>query len=201
MYGDKVNTFFVANGMSELRFDDPTDVTPFSSMDGSEDGINLEFSSANGFGSKRPRKVISPISNRSRQAGSRIPVRRPVRKKAGTRIGSGLKRAWENSPHKAVGDAIRRATSPEAQARRQANKNRRLAIREGQQMTQQQIAQNLGKTDPTEAMILQQLAQAPATPTPAPSGMSRNMKIGLVIGGLAVATIVAVVVIKKMRTK
>lgn len=201
MYGDKVNTFFVANGMSELRFNDPGDVTPFSSMDGSEDGINLEFSSANGFGSKTPRKVIPAISSRSRQSVSRVPVRRPVRRKTGTRIGSGLKRAWENNPYRALGKAINRATSPEAQARRQANKNRRLAIKEGQQMTQQQIAQNLGKTDQTEAMILQQLAQTPNSNTPTQTGMSRNMKIGLIVGGLAVATIVAVVVIKKMRSK
>ena len=43
----KVNRFFVANGMSELRKGGGHDVSPFSMMDGSIDD-NIEFSNARG---------------------------------------------------------------------------------------------------------------------------------------------------------
>ena len=155
----KVNRFFVANGMSELRKGGGHDVSPFSMMDGSIDD-NIEFSNAR---------------------GSKLRKKKPSKRKTG-----------------------RKKTTGKFVDKFHERQDRRLAIKEQQAKSQQAVAENIGKTSPEEAKLMEQLAQTTpdtnANPT-AKTGMKPALKWGLIIGGVAVVGVVVFIVIKKMKKK
>jgi cobalamin biosynthesis Mg chelatase CobN len=85
---------------------------------------------------------------------------------------------------------------------RQDRKNRKLAIKEKEAETQRATAEALSKTDPAEAKLMEQLASGDADKKATENtGMSRGLKIGLIVGGIVVAGVITIVVIRKMRAK
>lgn len=91
-----------------------------------------------------------------------------------------------------------------AEARQKARmdrKDRALAIKEKSAETQKSVAENIGKTSPEEAKLLESLASDPTKTTPAPSGMSKGLKIGLIVGGVLVVGTIVFIVIRKMKNK
>ena len=89
----------------------------------------------------------------------------------------------------------------ERQDARAERKDRKLAIKEKTAETQKSVAENIGKTSPEEAKLLESLASDPTKTTPAPSGMSKGMKIGLIVGGVLVVGTIVFIVIRKMKNK
>ena len=85
---------------------------------------------------------------------------------------------------------------------RQDRKNRKLSIKEKEAETQRATAEALSKTDPAEAKLMEQLASGDADKKATENtGMSRGLKIGLIVGGIVVAGVITIVVIRKMRAK
>jgi len=155
----KLNRFFVANGMSELRKGGGHDVSPFSMMDGSIDD-NIEFSNA---------------------SGSKLRKKKSTTRKAG-----------------------RKKTTGKFIDKFHERQDRRLAIKEQQAKSQQAVAENIGKTSPEEAKLMEQLAQTNPDATnnaTAKPGMKPALKWGLIIGGVLVVGVVAVVLIKKFKKR
>jgi len=88
----------------------------------------------------------------------------------------------------------------ERQEARADRKDRKLAIKEKTAETQKSVAENIGKTSPEEAKLLESLASDDQTKTtPAPSGMSKGLKIGLIVGGVLVVGTIVFLVIRKMK--
>ena len=87
------------------------------------------------------------------------------------------------------------------QKARMDRKDRALAIKEKSAETQKSVAENIGKTSPEEAKLLESLASDPTKTTPAPSGMSKGLKIGLIVGGVLVVGTIVFIVIRKMKNK
>lgn len=85
---------------------------------------------------------------------------------------------------------------------RQDRKNRKLAIKEKEAETQRATAEALSKTDPAEQKLMEQLASGDADKKATENtGMSKGLKIGLIVGGIVVAGVITIVVIRKMRAK
>jgi hypothetical protein len=85
---------------------------------------------------------------------------------------------------------------------RQDRKDRKLSIKEKEAETQRATAEALSKTDPAEAKLMEQLASGDADKKATENtGMSRGLKIGLIVGGIVVAGVITIVVIRKMRAK
>jgi hypothetical protein len=172
----EVERFMVANGFTQFNPNvNYHDVSPFSSMDGSYLNANDEFSEM-----ETVQLEFSNASGRKRRKGrkgaSRGRTRRDERKK----------RRFER------------------QDARQDRKNRKLAIKEQDSATQKSVADSLGQTSPEEALLMQQLAMGDANQTKtadAGQGMSKGLKIGLIVGGVAVLGLVTFLVIRKMRKK
>ena len=90
----------------------------------------------------------------------------------------------------------------ERQEARADRKDRKLAIKEKTAETQKSVAENIGKTSPEEAKLLESLASDDQTKTtPASTGMSKGMKIGLIVGGVLVVGTIVFLVIRKMKKK
>lgn len=89
------------------------------------------------------------------------------------------------------------------QKARLKRKDRNLAIKEKSAQTQKTVAENIGKTSPEEAKLLETLANdstLKSTPE-TPKGMSKGLKIGLIVGGVLLAATITFVVIRKMKKK
>jgi hypothetical protein len=89
------------------------------------------------------------------------------------------------------------------QKARLKRKDRNLAIKEKSAQTQKTVAENIGKTSPEEAKLLESLSNdstSKSTPA-APKGMSKGLKIGLIVGGILIAATITFVVIRKMKKK
>jgi hypothetical protein len=92
----------------------------------------------------------------------------------------------------------RMATRQKARADR---KDRKLKIKEQQSETQKKVAEDLGKEDPATLKLMESLATDDTKKADAPKGMSKGLKIGLIVGGVVIAGIVTILVIKKMKAK
>jgi hypothetical protein len=101
----------------------------------------------------------------------------------------------------------KKGTSPRRQRgggtmsdRRQTRRDDRNARKRQETQVQQKAIQDVQKQAQADAQLLAQLNQptTPTIPTPTAS-MSRNTKIALTIGGVAVALFVGFVVYKKMK--
>jgi hypothetical protein len=97
-----------------------------------------------------------------------------------------------------------RRRQDERQKARLDRKSRRIAIKEKEAETQRKLAEDMGKSSPEEALMMQQLAMGDTNQTKttdAGQGMSKGLKIGLIVGGVAVLGLVTFLVIRKMRKK
>jgi flagellar capping protein FliD len=166
----KVQHFFLANGLSELKNGTFNDVSPFQSFDGQVNDsefpettdIMLEFSNASGRRIKRKAKKTGGM-----------------RKRRTTRL------ARKDNRQQARIDA----------------RSRRLDIKQQEADTQKKVAEKLGTIAPEEAKLMEQLAKDTASTSPAKTGLSKNAKIGIGIGVVAVVGLIAFVVIRKMNSK
>ena len=165
--------YMVANGFSEFRpNEDYLDVSPYSAMDGTVLNANDEFPITE--------DLFLEFSN-----------------------ASGKKKGRKGKKRKGLFSRMRRRQD-ERQKARLDRKNRRIGVKEKEAETQRLLAENVGKTSPEEAMLMQQLASGDQNQTKsadAGQGMSKGLKIGLIVGGVLVAGVIAIVVIRKMRAK
>jgi hypothetical protein len=86
------------------------------------------------------------------------------------------------------------------QQARLERKDRKLKIKESQADTQKKVAEDLTKEDPATQKLMETLA-TDDTKKDTPTGISKGLKIGLIVGGVLVAGVIAFVVIRKMRNK
>lgn len=85
---------------------------------------------------------------------------------------------------------------------REERRNRKLAIKEKEADTQRKTAEALSKTDPAEQKLMEQLASGDDQKKASENtGMSKGLKIGLIVGGIVIAGVVTFVVIRRMRAK
>jgi len=92
----------------------------------------------------------------------------------------------------------RMATRQKARADR---KDRKLKIKESETETQRKVAEDLTKEDPATQKLMESLVADDTKKADAPKGMSKGLKIGLIVGGVLVAGVIAFVVIRKMKNK
>jgi hypothetical protein len=86
------------------------------------------------------------------------------------------------------------------QKARAERKDRKLKIKESEVATQKKVAEDLSKEDPSTQKLMETLAQDDKK-TESTTGMSKGLKIGLIVGGVVVAGVIAIVVIRKMKKK
>lgn len=101
---------------------------------------------------------------------------------------------------KRSGSTIKSRTEARQKARLD-RKDRKLKIKESETDTQKKVAEDLSKEDPATQKLMETLASNDAKTTDAPKGMSKGLKIGLIVGGVVLAGVIAVVVIRKMKNK
>jgi flagellar capping protein FliD len=167
----KVTHFFLANGLSELKNGTYNDVSPFQSFDGQVN--DTEFPETT--------DIMLEFSNAS---GRRI--------KRKTKKTGGMRKSKTN----------RLARKDTRQQARINARSRRLDIKEKEAETQRKVAEKIGTTTPEEAKLMEQLAKDVQNPvTPTKTGLSKNAKIGIGIGVVAVVGLIAFVVIRKMNSK
>ena len=172
--------YMVANGLTEFRPNsDYHDVSPFSAMDGTVLNSNDEFPITE--------DIFLEFSNAS------------GKKKKGKAKRSSRKSARMDRREE------RRSKRDERRSKREERKDRRLAIKEQDSATQKKVAESVGQTSPEEALLMQQLAsgdnQLKTTNANQGQGMSKGLKIGLIVGGVVVLGVVSILVIRKMRKK
>ena len=87
------------------------------------------------------------------------------------------------------------------QKAREDRKDRKLKIKESQTDTQKKVAEDLSKEDPATQKLMETLVNEDKKSTDAPKGLSKGLKIGLIVGGVVLAGVIAIVVIRKMKSK
>jgi hypothetical protein len=177
--------YMVANGMTELKGDGfYNDVSPFSDFEGTiinqdefpeTSEIMLEFSNASG----RKRKTSG--SGKERRTGRRT--------KRGELKDSRERRREE-----------RHKSRMQAKQSRQDARKEKLAIKKGEADTQKQLAESLSQPSSDDA-LLNALKSAPAPTPDQPKGMSKGLKIGLIVGGLLVVGVGVYLIIRKKSKK
>lgn len=203
----RTEDFIVANGMSQL-YTGAQDVSPYSAFDDvlSNDANDIEFSEFN---------VSSGAMRRSRRKfkrggndGGGISSRNKER----------LNKAGNYYPPVAVARAVKRGRARRASGEKgragqfierageniKKNRSRKAEENKINAQQQQQIIEQVSKNAPTVEQLNALMGTAPtanvnATPTKEP--MSKTMKVVLIVGGIALAGIVAYVVYKKMKNK
>ena len=176
--------YMVANGFSELR--PPTvypDVSPYSAMDGTNLNSNDEFPETD--------ELFLEFSNAS---GKR-------KKKKPRKGGGGKARREERRAKRAEAKEARVSARKKRQDARADRKERKMALKEKEAQTQADVAKTVGQTSPEEQALLQQLAGAD-TGASAPEekkGMSQGLKVGLIVGGIVVAGIVTILIVRNMK--
>jgi len=93
-----------------------------------------------------------------------------------------------------------RSRMEQRQKARADRQDRKLKIKEQQAETQKKVAEDLSKEDPATQKLMETLA-TPDTKKDEPKGMSKGLKIGLIVGGVVLVGVVAFVVIRKMKAK
>ena len=173
--------YMVANGFTEFRPNSNYhDVSPFSAMDGTVLNSNDEFPESE--------DIFLEFSNASGK-------KKKGKAKRSSRKSARLDRREE-----------RRSKRDERRTKREERKDRKLAIKEQDSLTQKKVAESVGQTSPEEALLMQQLAsgdqnQLKTADASQGQGMSKGMKIGLIVGGVVVLGVVSILVIRKMRKK
>jgi len=164
-----VTHFITANGMTEFGRGNYNDVSPYSMFDGV---VNNE--------DEFPETMLLEFSNAS---GKR-------RKKTARKKSSTIRSRMEQ----------RQKGRGERKDQKLALKERKVGMKEEQSKTQQAIAENIGKTTPEELKLMESLTldETKKAVTP-PIGMSKTLKVGLIVGGVVVVGLIAFVVIRKMR--
>lgn len=190
----KVNRFFVANGLSELKDYTGRNISPFSNMDG-EICSNLEYSQVSGGRKSKPRKPYK-------------------RKKTWEKV-------LDYTPIGMAKKGVDSLTSEEAKSRRfkrqelrQGRKERRLSLKEKQAETQKELAKSLNQPSATDEALTKALTETPitttdvtksnpsvSTDTTTSNGMSKTTKNILIVGGVVVALTATILIIRKMRKK
>jgi hypothetical protein len=87
------------------------------------------------------------------------------------------------------------------QKARAERKDRKLKLKESEVETQKKVAEDLSKEDPASQKLMEALATDSTKTATAPTGMSKGLKIGLIVGGVVVVGVIAFVVIRKMKKK
>jgi hypothetical protein len=93
-----------------------------------------------------------------------------------------------------------RSRMEDRQKARLDRKDRKIKIKESQTETQKKVAEDLSKEDPATQKLMETLATDDSK-TPPKAGMSKGLKIGLIVGGILVLGGIAFVVIRKMKAK
>ena len=167
--------YMVANGFTQFNQGVYHDVSPYSSMDGENINNEDEFPQSD--------EMMLEFSNASGKKKKKKKSSGRSRRRGG--MFGGMRDRME---------ANRKA--------RQDRKNRKLSIKEKEAETQRATAEALSKTDPAEAKLMEQLASGDTDKKATENtGMSRGLKIGLIVGGIVVAGVITIVVIRKMRAK
>ena len=199
--------YMVANGLTEFRTNSVYhDISPFSAMDGTilnsndefpeTEEVFLEFSNASGKKKKKKgnfEKVFSYTPLGMAKAGVDSLTSEEAK---GRREERRSKRAERRDQRKDF-----RQTKKESKLDR---KSRRVGIKEQDSATQKAVAESLSQTSPEEAMLLNQISGGNNLKTADANqgqGMSKGMKIGLIVGGVVVLGVVSILVIRKMRKK
>ena len=167
--------YMVANGFTQFNQGVYHDVSPYSSMDGENINNEDEFPQSD--------EMMLEFSNASGKKKKKKKSSGRSRRRGG--MFGGMRDRME---------ANRKA--------RQDRKNRKLSIKEKEAETQRATAEALSNTDPAEAKLMEQLASGDTDKKATENtGMSRGLKIGLIVGGIVVAGVITIVVIRKMRAK
>jgi len=203
----RTEDFIVANGLSQL-YTGAQDVSPYSAFDDvlSNDANDIEFSEFNvsSGAMRRSRRKFKRGSNDGGAVSSRNKER--------------LNKAGNYYPPVAIARAVKRG-----RARRDSGEkgragqfiertgeniknNRRRKAEENKinAQQQQQIIEQVSKNAPTLEQLNALMGTAPTTnvnATPTKEPMSKTMKVVLIVGGIALAGVVAYVVYKKIKNK
>lgn len=172
--------YMVANGLTEFRPDSVySDVSPYSAMEGASLNSDDEFPKSDEMFLE-----FSNASGRRKRRKGKTSSRRDERKS---------KRA----------ERVAKRTDRKDQ--RADRKDRKLAIKEKEADTQSKVAQGIAETSPEEALLMQKLASGDQSSQNNTSnngqGMSKGLKIGLILGGVAIFGVITILVIRKMRKK
>ena len=168
--------YMVANGFTQFDRGNYHDVSPYSSMDGMNINNEDQFPETD--------EIMLEFSNASGKKKKKAKSKRSGRSRRGGLLGGMRDRM----------DARQKA--------RLDRKNRKIAIKEKEAETQRATAEALSKTDPAEAKLMEQIASGDTEKKATENtGMSKGLKIGLIVGGVVVAGVIAFVVIKRMRAK
>lgn len=165
--------YMVANGFTQFNQGVYHDVSPYSSMDGVDINNEDEFPESD--------ELMLEFSNASGKK----------KKKKKKSSGRSRRRGGLFGGMRDRMEANRKA--------RQDRKNRKLAIKEKEAETQRATAEALSKTDPAEAKLMEQLASGDTDKKAENTGMSKGLKIGLIVGGVVIAGVITFVVIRRMR--
>jgi hypothetical protein len=178
----KVNRFFVANGLSELRDFTGRNISPFSNMDG-EIEDNIEFSDA--------------IGRKMRMAKKRRQKKRDTRRKE--RISDRKSRRSERQ--KLLKGASARADRRIKLKETQADTQKELAKTVNQpSATDEALTKALTETPVAPIAPIGSGVQNDPTITTS-TGMSKKTKTILIVGGVLVALTATFLIIRKMRKK
>ena len=175
--------FIVANGFTQ--FNDPQvaeDLSPYQYFDGEfGESIDMEFSDARG---KRKKK---PLKSRLKQGADRREKRRVEKALSYTPIG------W-------IKKGVDSATSEEAVSRREKRRADRMALKKQEIEAQKEIADKSLKAQEGDTTLLSSLGLSDNKNLPdVSSEKTKSNTIYWVVGGLAVATILGVVLYKKFK--
>lgn len=174
----KVQTFMVANGLSELR-QGGEDVSPYSCFD-SEMGTDFdEYSELRG--------------------------RRPSKRKT-SKVKAGLKKAAGYTPAGAIAKYVSSPEAKQRRADRRSMAKDFFKSKQQQKMleaeTQKKIADAALKDSASNTALLQQIsATVPATPADEKKPMNKTLKIGLIVGGAIALVVTGIILYKKFKSK
>jgi hypothetical protein len=165
--------FIVANGFTQ--FNDQNvgrDLSPYDFFDGEISGNDLEFSDARG--------------------------RRRKKRKKGSE--SGVEKALSYTPVGWIKKGVDSATSKDAVSRREKRRADRMNLKRQEIEAQKQIADKSLKAQEKDATLLSSLGLSDNKNLPEVSpNKTKSNTIYWVVGGLAVATILGVVLYKKYK--
>jgi hypothetical protein len=169
--------FMVANGFSELR--PPTvygDVSPMAAFDG-EPINDTEFPFTE--------EIMLEFSNADGKA------RRTKRRTARS----------DKKQGRATAKKTRQGDRSSARKQRAEIRDRKMTLKEKEQATQAEVAKKIGEQSPEEIALMNQIASQGETKSTLPpqKGMSKNLKIGLVVGSVLVIGIVVFAIVKSRK--
>jgi hypothetical protein len=202
----RTENFIVTNGLSQL-YEGAQDVSPYSAFDDvlGNDNNDIEFSELASGAMRRSRRKFKGGGRDGGRGGVSPRTKKNLNKVAGyyppVAVARAVKKNQQNrqSGQKGkVGEFYDRTVSNLKERRSQKTaENKNLAEQ------QKAIIDQVSKSSPTVEQLNALLATPTAgvSTTPQKNPMSKGLKIGLIVGGVVVAGVIAFVVYKKFKNK